>query len=89
MAWKSRFSRAVSWTSSDGSWKTSPMRERIPSGSRLTSSPAIDAVPDVGLSSVQSTEMVVDLPAPLGPRKPKISPRFTRRLMPRTASTAP
>ena len=32
---------------------------------------------------------VVVLPAPFGPRKPKISPRATCRLTPRTASTAP
>jgi hypothetical protein len=28
----------------------------------------------------QSMRMVVDLPAPLGPRKPKISPRRTSKL---------
>src|SRR5665213_2658928 len=89
MAWKCRFSRAVSWLSNDGSWNTSPMRERTPSGSRETSRPATRAVPDVGLRSVQRTEMVVDLPAPLGPRNPKISPRRTARSMPRTASTVP
>src|SRR5450755_3716191 len=89
MAWKSRFSRAVSWMSSDGSWNTRPMRERTPSGSRETSRPATRALPDVGLRSVQRTEIVVDLPAPLGPRNPKISPRRTARSMPRTASTVP
>jgi hypothetical protein len=31
--------------------------------------------------------MVVVLPAPLGPRNPKISPAFTSKEMPRTAST--
>ena len=31
--------------------------------------------------------MVVDFPAPLGPRKPKISPRDTSRSMPSTAVT--
>src|SRR5262245_46547200 len=31
--------------------------------------------------------IVVVLPAPFGPRNPKISPRFTSREMPRTAST--
>ena len=34
-------------------------------------------VPDVGRSSPHSMRMVVDLPAPLLPRKPKISPRAT------------
>jgi hypothetical protein len=33
--------------------------------------------------------MVVVLPAPLGPRKPKTSPLATSKLTPRTASTAP
>ena len=36
--------------------------------------PATTADPAVGSASVQSILMVVDLPAPLGPRKPKISP---------------
>ena len=40
---------------------------------------------EVGLSSVQSMLMVVVLPAPLGPRKPKISLRPTVKL---TSSTA-
>ena len=43
------------------------------------------AVPAVGVSSVHSMLIVVDLPAPFGPRKPKISPRRTSRSMPRTA----
>ena len=40
-------------------------------------------------SSVVSMRTVVDLPAPLGPRKPKISPVRIRRSTPRTASTVP
>jgi hypothetical protein len=36
--------------------------------------PFTSASPEVGVSSPQSMRMVVDLPAPLGPRKPKISP---------------
>jgi len=34
--------------------------------------PATRAVPAVGVSSVQRIEIVVDFPAPFGPRKPKI-----------------
>ena len=34
-------------------------------------------------------EIVVDLPAPFGPRKPKVSPASTRKEMPFTASTSP
>ena len=33
--------------------------------------------------------MVVDLPAPFGPRKPKVSPVDTSKSMPRTASISP
>ncbi len=33
--------------------------------------------------------MVVDLPAPFGPRKPKISPRCTENEIPATALNAP
>ena len=37
----------------------------------------------------QSMRMVVDLPAPLGPRKPKISPRLTSKLTRLTATKLP
>ena len=51
--------------------------------------PATWATPDVGRTSVQRMLIVVDFPAPLGPRNPKISPAPTSRSMPRTASTFP
>ncbi len=44
-----------------------------------TSNPATVAEPAVGSASVQSILIVVDLPAPLGPRKPKISPGATSK----------
>ena len=47
---------------------------RTASGSRATSYPATCARPEVGFSRPQSMRMVVDLPAPFGPRKPKTSP---------------
>ena len=53
------------------------MRAFTPSGSRPTSTPPTVAVPDVGFSSPHSIRIVVDLPAPLLPRKPKISPVLT------------
>src|SRR3954453_9831840 len=56
--------------------------------SRTTSKPATRAVPPVGCSRVQRILMVVDLPAPFGPRKPNSSPVRTARSMPRTASTS-
>src|SRR5262245_2959153 len=61
------------------------MRAFTPSGSRLTSMPPTVAVPDEGASSPHSMRIVVDLPAPLLPRKPKISPRRTSN---ETLSTA-
>src|SRR4051794_4996243 len=54
--------------------------------SRTTSKPATRALPAVGCSRVQRILMVVDLPAPFGPRKPKSSPVRIARSMPRTAS---
>ena len=50
------------------------MRLRTSAAWRATSKPATRAVPAVGDSSVARMRSVVVLPAPLGPRKPKISP---------------
>ena len=47
------------------------------------------AVPAVGWARVQRILMVVDLPAPFGPRKPKVSPGRTARSMPSTAVMSP
>src|SRR4051812_16124410 len=44
--------------------------------------------PSLGISPV-SMRMVVDLPAPLGPRKPKKLPRGTSRSTPSTAAFSP
>src|SRR4030042_856768 len=55
------------------------------SGRRPTSMPPTIADPAVGSRRPQSIRMVVDLPAPLAPRNPKIAPRPTSKL---TASTA-
>ena len=44
------------------------------SGWRVTSNPATSICPWVGLVKVVSIRIVVDLPAPLGPSKPNISP---------------
>ena len=70
------------------SWKTSPMLRRTSSCSVRVSWPATLAEPDVALASVQRILMVVVLPAPFGPRKPKVSPRTTSKSIPRTASTS-
>src|ERR1700727_1763439 len=65
------------------------MRVRPCCGGRATSKPATVAVPASIGSSVVSIRSVVVLPAPFGPRKPKVSPLATSMLTPRTASTVP
>ena len=47
------------------------------------------AVPDVGGSSVTIMRISVDLPAPFGPSRPKISPGATENEMPSTAVKSP
>src|SRR5436305_67365 len=59
------------------------------SGSSTTEMPPTVAAPEVGSSSVASTRMVVDLPAPLGPMKPKICPAEKRNEIPFTARVRP
>src|ERR1043165_9391986 len=66
-----------------------PMRRFTPSGSLVTSMPPTVAVPDVGFSSPHSMRIVVDLPAPLLPRNPKISPRATSNVTLSTATNWP
>jgi hypothetical protein len=46
-------------------------------------------VPEVGGMKPVTMRMVVDLPAPFGPRKPSTSPRSTENEMPSTARLAP
>ena len=50
-----------------------------------TSLPSMVIFPLVGVKRVVIMEMVVDFPAPLGPKKPKISPSLTSKLTPFTA----
>jgi len=88
-AWKRRFCSALRYSSSVGSWNTRPMLRRTSSLARTTSYPATRAVPAVGWTSVQSILMVVDLPAPFGPRNPNTSPAATSKSTPRTASMSP
>src|SRR6202166_4131173 len=59
------------------------------SGCGATSKPPTVARPEVGRSSPQRMRIVVDLPAPLGPRNPKISPRFTSSETRSTAVKSP
>jgi hypothetical protein len=66
-----------------------PMARRTSSDCVTTSKPSTSAVPDVGWMSVVIMRMSVDLPAPLGPSNPKISPSGTAKLMPLTAVKSP
>ncbi|OPZ52148.1 MAG: hypothetical protein BWY90_01240 [Deltaproteobacteria bacterium ADurb.BinA014] len=59
------------------------------SGSVTISCPATIPAPEVGVIIPHSIRMVVDLPEPLEPRKPKISPFFTKKLILFTAVKSP
>ncbi len=65
------------------------MRCLIRSVSARMSKPATRPVPEVGASRPVSILIVVVLPAPLGPRKPKISPSGTWKLTWSTAVKSP
>jgi hypothetical protein len=65
------------------------MRARTSFGWLATSTPATVALPLSMGSSVVNIRSVVVFPAPFGPRNPKISPRPTSMLIPRTASIGP
>src|ERR1700761_600693 len=65
------------------------MWRRTSSRAVTTSKPATSACPALGLVRVQSMLIVVVLPAPLGPRKPKTSPVPTSKPTPLTASKSP
>jgi hypothetical protein len=51
--------------------------------------PLTDTLPRVGASSPSAMRIVVDLPAPLGPRKPVTRPGSTVKSMPLTAVRSP
>ena len=53
------------------------------------SSPNTDADPAVGWRKPSSSRIIVDLPAPFGPRKPKISPSWTSIESSSSARTSP
>jgi len=64
------------------------MRFRIAFASRTMSRPSTVAVPEVGISSVVRILIVVVLPAPLGPSRPKSSPSGTASDRPSSATTS-
>ena len=82
-----RFSRALMSGYRAMSCGTTPMVSLTAWESVTTECPAMVASPPVGLSRQLSMEMVVLLPAPLGPRRLKISPSAMSKLTPSTAST--
>ena len=65
------------------------IRDFALNGSRRASIPSIRIVPDRGVSSPSIALNVLVLPAPLGPSRPKISPRAISRLSSETATLAP
>src|ERR1700746_2454505 len=65
------------------------MFSRTSSDCVATSKPPTVARPEVGASRPHRVRMVVDFPAPLGPRKPKISPRATSIETSSTATKSP
>src|SRR6266481_16431 len=62
---------------------------RISSDCVATSNPPTVARPEVGASSPHRMRIVVDFPAPLGPRKPKTSPCATSSETLSTATKSP
>ncbi len=74
-----------------GSWKIICTSRRSGlmrrSGQLLMSLPSYTIEPDVGASSRVSSRAVVDLPQPLSPTRPNVSPRRTSNEIPSTACT--
>ena len=64
-----------------------PMRRLTASGSEATGKPQMETCPEVAGRYPVRILMVVDLPAPFGPRNPMISPFGTVKLMSLTAVT--
>src|SRR5436190_3319457 len=65
------------------------MRRFACNGDSATSKPPTATLPEVGGMKPVIMRMVVDLPAPFGPRKPSTSPRSTVNEMPSTARFGP
>src|SRR5690606_38307176 len=65
------------------------MRRRSSSACSGTRRPSTSIWPSLGVSSPHSMRMVVDLPEPLGPRKPYTCARGTVRSTPSTARSWP
>src|ERR1700761_8792596 len=66
-----------------------PSRARVLGGAKVTSLPANEMAPVVGMVSPARQLKNVDLPAPFGPMRPMISPSSTARSAPATARNVP
>src|SRR5437660_849824 len=84
-------SRTVISSNVAGTWNVRPMPARACASAdeRVTSTPSNSTRPVVGTVSPARQLKKVDLPAPLGPISPMISPSATARSAPRTAKKLP
>src|SRR5215467_1384260 len=84
-------SRTVISSNVAGTWNVRPMPARACASAdeRVTSTPSNSTRPVVGAVSPARQLKKVDLPAPLGPISPMISPSATARSAPRTARKLP
>ena len=71
------------------SWGTTPSSRRAGIGERCTSWPSTLTLPPLGASRPLMQPIVVDLPAPLGPSRPKTSPAWAEKETPSTATVSP
>src|SRR5580692_4284748 len=86
---KRRYSSAVRRPKSAMPSGTTPICRLISAELACRSCPRMRMLPDVGASNPVNILMVVDLPAPLGPRNPKNCPASTRRFTLSTAVKSP
>ena len=86
LAYTVRFSSTGNSSSKFASWGTTPKRCLILRPEVLVSSPKTFSEPEVDGDTHPIIRIVVVLPAPLGPRKPKHSLVLTSKSIPRTAS---
>ncbi len=88
-AHKKMFSKPVKSSSAVYSCGTTPITFLTSLSCFPTSKPKTDALPSVGFRIVISMLIVVVFPAPLGPRKPNISPSATWKETLSTATSCP
>lgn len=82
-------SRTVIAPLSELDWSTMPMRARQARPPVAGSTPSTVADPPVRSRYPSRISMVVDLPAPFGPRSANVSPRWMSKETPRRAVVVP